>query len=237
MQRRGVMHARMDKLMLFEILAASASRLRRADGVTDERHACGLVQRNGRCSGHIFNSTVGIALRQLDALFRASSMRQFNAQDRGLQVRPAGRCSPFLRAGISSARHDCAGPARRDASEIRSGGEHGASVAVGAHVLGRVKTQAGQRSEACRRFFFPLYVQANRLGHIFDQAADAASSARACEGFHVRHLSVQVHRDDRPGARRDPGLSLPDIDVVGCGIDVDEDRAWPLTGPRARLWR
>ena len=52
-------------------------------------------------------------------------------------------------------------------------------------------------------------------------------------GPHVDAAAVEVDRDDRPGPRRDRGLDQGGIDVVGVGLDVDEDgfRPGPPDGP------
>ena len=52
---------------------------------------------------------------------------------------------------------------------------------------------------------------------------------------HLGGLAVEMHRNDRPGSRRDRRLDPPGVDVVGVGLDIDEDR--PGTGPPDRSCR
>ena len=102
-------------------------------------------------------------------------------------------------------------------------GEEGTCVAIGAEVLPGVEARrrgdgnGGGPPSPSRRTL--------RLCGILDE-----HEAERGELLHRRHLAIEMHRDDRPGARPDLPSYLGDVDQEMVGVAVDQHRH----GARAR---
>ena len=68
----------------------------------------------------------------------------------------------------------------------------------------------------------PADLRPVRLCDVFDNC-QAAASADLTDGLHVRHLTVQVHRQDGARAGRDRPLDRRRVEGVAARIDVGED--------------
>ena len=79
----------------------------------------------------------------------------------------------------------------------------------------------------------PYVLGADRLGRILDDDQPMCLGERD-HGIHVRHLAVQVHRNDGAGPARHLGRDLGRVQVVRRWIDVDEDRRRAHAGNRTR---
>ena len=103
-------------------------------------------------------------------------------------------------------------------------GGNSAGFAPGAKVLARI--EAERPGVADRPGLAALVEGALGLGGILDHD-ELVPGGDFHDGIHVRTLAEQMHGHDRPGARRDGGLDLGDIDGERADIDVDKDRFRP----------
>jgi len=72
------------------------------------------------------------------------------------------------------------------------------------------------------------------LGRVLDDG-QTMPGGHFHDGGHVRHLTEQVNRDDRPGPGRHCPLQADRVHEQGLGVDITQDR--PVTGPDDRLCR
>src|SRR5262245_27200224 len=101
---------------------------------------------------------------------------------------------------------------------VRGGDE--TSVAHHAEILDGVQAEAGADSEGADPA--SLVARADRLRRVLDHG-DAFLARDRVHRVHFRRAAGQMHRDQRPGARRDRPFQKRRIDVVVLG-DVDEYR-------------
>jgi len=73
---------------------------------------------------------------------------------------------------------------------------------------------------------------ADRLGSVLDDGK-SISFGRLHHGVHLRHLPIEVHRDDGTRSVGDLRGELRCVEVIGRGIDVHEDRDGPHARDRA----
>jgi hypothetical protein len=97
-----------------------------------------------------------------------------------------------------------------------------AGIAHGTEVLRRVEAERRRPSSRARPDAVPP--GAVRLACVLDDR-EAARRGERIEGDDVRHLSVEMHRHDRPRPPRNRGLRRSHVDVVVLLRDVDHDGA------------
>ena len=100
-------------------------------------------------------------------------------------------------------------------------GHHHAAFAIRAEVLARVEAERAGETDAARAPAVEL--GAMRLAGIFDHRDAVAVRDRQDSG-HVRHLAVEMHRQDRLRPGRDRLLELVHVHGEGPGFHVDEHR-------------
>ena len=118
-------------------------------------------------------------------------------------------------------------------------GHDRAAVAKGTEVLRRIEAErAGHADGAHGSAAGCCQV---RLTRIFDQR-QFVPRGHLLQGVHIRGLSVQMHRQNRPCARRDGAFGCGRVERQTFRIDVGED--WTRTdhhdrqrGVRGRQWR
>ena len=108
------------------------------------------------------------------------------------------------------------------------GGEH-AGVAKRAEVLGRIEAEATDCTE--RAGGLVIEARADGLGGVLDHV-QAVALGDLTDGVHVGTLAEEMHRNDRPGERRDCVFDLLRVDVERPRIDINEHglRAQPPDG-------
>ena len=107
-----------------------------------------------------------------------------------------------------------------------------AAVAEAAEILRREERETAVVADAARAL--PLPLRTDRLRGVFDHRQLVRPRHRH-HRVHVRHLPVEMHRDDRLGLRRDRRGQLRHVEVERDRIDVHEDRRGP--DPRNRPHR
>jgi hypothetical protein len=89
------------------------------------------------------------------------------------------------------------------------------------HVLGGVEAEHGRGPESAGGP--AVQCRAVGLGSVFDDRQAVAGGERE-QRAHRGGVPVQVHRDDRRGARRDCGGDRGGVEAEGDGVDVGEHR-------------
>ena len=106
--------------------------------------------------------------------------------------------------------------------QLRIAGDHGATVAQRAEILGRIEAGRAGNADGADR---PAIAGGEMsLGRVLDQRQVVPCGDRL-ERAHVSGLAVQVHRQNRLGPRGDCGLGGPRIEREPRRIDVGEHRA------------
>ena len=98
--------------------------------------------------------------------------------------------------------------------------DEGAAVAEGAEVFLDDKTD--RRRVAQFAHLEAVAVRSDPLGIVFDEA-EFVFGSNLLDGEHVGALTVQVHRDNGPGLRRNGRFDLCRVDALGPRIAIDED--------------
>ena len=101
-------------------------------------------------------------------------------------------------------------------------GDDASGVPPGAQVLGRIEAEAAGGAE--RAGCTPVQGRALRLRRVFDQG-DPARRRQVREVHHPRHVAVQLHRDQRGGARGDRRPHDLGGDEQRGRVDVQEARS------------
>ena len=92
-----------------------------------------------------------------------------------------------------------------------------AGVAVGAEVLAGIEAET--RDVGKRRDRASFVLRSMRLRGVADDAQAVLLRQRQ-NRIHVRRLTIEMHRNDGLGLRRDLLFELPDVDVVSDGVAV-----------------